>query len=162
MFQQADSEFRSQMQHIAAIRHQAIVTVVREFPLNKRFPVVNAICACRSLHERFLLESLKPKFTSLVADFPTKSRSLASREKSGKTLGANPQGKRVYFYFDDVRVTEWAMTHKKQYSKHLFKVGDKGTRFHCKVLNITGNRQKGSCFKRQVSAGNISYLNYKP
>ena len=80
------------MEHFAASGNLAIVTIVREFSLNKWFAMVDAarIFANRILH--ILGEQrLKPEFAGLVGQVAAEGHGLITRKKRRIALRANAQ-----------------------------------------------------------------------
>ena len=90
--QERDGHGRRHVEHLAAVRHLAVVTVVREFPCDKRFSVVNTARAFanRVLHV-FGKQRLKPEFAGLVRQVAAEGHGLVAREKRRIALRANTQ-----------------------------------------------------------------------
>ena len=85
------------MECLAASRHIAVETVMRELAFNKRLTMINAhrIFAGRILHV-FLVQVVEPQFARLVRESAVKGKRLVAREIDGITLRANSQIKIDY------------------------------------------------------------------
>lgn len=116
-FQKLNRHRGRKVEHLAASRDLAVVAVVREFSLHQRFAVINAarVFANGVLH---ILgkERLEPKFTRLVRQIATESHRLVTREKSGKTMGANTQVQMLELDFCHLRFAIRTSTHVGEYS----------------------------------------------
>ncbi len=83
---------RRHVERLAASRHIAVKTVMRELAFNKRLTMINAhrIFAGRILHV-FLVQVVEPQLARLVRESAVKGKRLVAREIDGITLRANPQ-----------------------------------------------------------------------
>ena len=115
--QKRDSHGRWHMKHFAASGNLAIVTIVREFSLNKRFAMVDAarVFANRVLHV-LGKERLEPELAGLVGQVAAEGHGLVAREKRGIALGANAQVQMLELDLRHLRFAIRACTHITEYS----------------------------------------------
>ena len=108
---------RRHVEHLAAVRHLAVVTVIREFSLHQRFAVINAarVFANGVLH---ILgkERLEPELAGLVSEVAAEGHRLVAREKRRKTLGAHAQVQMRELDLRHLRFAIRASIHMIEYS----------------------------------------------
>ena len=91
-FQKRNGHGWRHVEHLAASRDLAVITVIRKLSIHKRFAVIDTAgaFASRVLHI-FGKERLEPEFAGLIRQVAAESHGLVAREKRRIALGANAQ-----------------------------------------------------------------------